>query len=282
MKYEGIRLTRANYKSVLEGYDEEILDIVELCLKDGTDIGNYIARCQDDSYRLWEIRRCVKEGMPRQIYDKIRYPKVIQVIRKYRRAGYSMNELLKQLSPNSSEQAMMVTIQLVQDGFSLKGYDLSHVADSCLSVLSDAIRHDIDLKDYINKVGVTNKEVLVCIETFVKDGKDITCFAKPNWSAELLKVVLNSPLYDNSELFQSVLRNIDPTDMNPYYLEQALLLCSHGVDPKSVFSMKLTELIVKNEAIRSGVAIRAVEGMTEDGIRVEMKKRQRNVRRKEL
>lgn len=274
MKYEGITLTRNNYKSVLEGYDDEILEIVELCIKDNTDIGPFIARCKSDGYRLWEIRQCIKQNMPRQLYEKIRFPKVLQKLRKSKRSGEDIKSILSLLSTKYTEQAMLCVIDLVGNGYDLKGYNLTFVADECLDIFTHCVKEKVDIHEYINKKGAMDKNIFSRIVSIARKGMEIDFFIEDNWTSYQLDVIIENLAYtDDTSLYTRILPFIKPDSMNPYYIEQAIQLVKKGMTPEDVFKKRLSELIASNTAIETGVRKEEIEGsnISEDDLRIKTK-----------
>lgn len=271
MKYEGVDLTRNNYRSVLEGYDNEILEIVELCIKDNTDIGKYIARCRSDGYRLWEIRQCIKHNMPKQLYEKIRFPKVLQKLRKSKSEGKNIKTILSYMSTKYTEKAMLCVIDLAEDGYDLTGYNLSVISDDCIDLFAECIKEGIDIREYINKKGATNREIFARIQSLTKKGMNTEYFLTQDWTPYQLDVIIENLAY--TDYYDKVMPYIKPETMNPYYIEQGIYLVKRGMKSEEVFTKKLSEIITMNSAIEAGVKKDWMESkdITTDEIRIKAK-----------
>lgn len=66
VQYKGNSVTLENYESVFVKKDRDVLDEIRLAIMDETPIGSYIDRCGTDWYKLSQIRRSLRMGVPKK------------------------------------------------------------------------------------------------------------------------------------------------------------------------------------------------------------------------
>lgn len=251
MEFEGIRLTKGNYKAVLEGYDKEILDIVYMCIADQTDIGDYIKTSQDDPYRLWQIRYCIHEGVPESLYKKIRHGTTLRKVRQYLQDGYAIEDLERNMTETTGEKITNAIVDLTISGHNLQGIRFSYISEDCASALKQVIESGADIREYSQSKAITNARELMLIGTLIKQGKNIHYFMKGKWEPEVIQVICNELLY--SDRYDEIMPYIDGSSTNTYYIQIGIQLCKRGHKAQDIFrqGVKLSDLLKMMES-RSG------------------------------
>ena len=123
--YRGSMITLRNYMSIFANVSPDIQDEVRSAAIDDTEIGEYIAPCVNDSYKLGQIRIALREGIPKDFITTAFSGYALHRIRGGLRQGYDMTPLLRYVS-NSTKYISDATMNTLAD-FVLLGADITRV-----------------------------------------------------------------------------------------------------------------------------------------------------------
>lgn len=87
-------ITLDNYKEVFKVCSSDILDEIRLAILDDVPIGPYIQLCEQDYYKLNQIRKAIREMIPSEYLNISFSHKILKSIREGLARGHDMSSLL--------------------------------------------------------------------------------------------------------------------------------------------------------------------------------------------
>lgn len=94
-RYKNVTVTPSNYVKVFNGYPVDILDEVRSAVLDNTEIGEYIDSCISDSYKLGQLRMCIRGRVPLEFVQRAFSGRTLYLIRQGLASRIDMRPLLK-------------------------------------------------------------------------------------------------------------------------------------------------------------------------------------------
>jgi len=126
IKYNDIRVTLDNYKSIFSDCSPDVLDEIRLAILDDTPIIPFIKVCGNDSYKLGQIRLALREMLPLDYLCVNATGKTLYYIRNTYKQSELCSNLLVYISNNKSCRVLPSTFEVLAE-FTYMGTDISRV-----------------------------------------------------------------------------------------------------------------------------------------------------------
>ena len=256
--FDGKTVTMGNYQTIFADYSADIVDEVRLAIMDDTAIGDYIAVCKDDSYRLGQIRKAIREYVPKEFISPYIDGQIMAKLRKAFADKVQLAPLLRYIKKGRltiSVKAFDCLIDMLSDGVSIEDVNFNKIKNSCVGIVCKGLR-----KNYPMWLFEGTKLEADRIELLMKGmhlGIDVQPLLSAEWTAEQIRAIFRyakgadtnaiiasiTPHFSDEcikEVFFAVNKNLDYTVLIPKD--------SEGYPLYNVYQM-----VVLNQAMLNGV-----------------------------
>ena len=269
-RFKSQTITLDNYREIFKACTQDILDEIRLAILDDTPIATFIEPCGNDSFKLGQLRKAVREMVHTEYLNPLFSGKVIEKIRIGESKGYDMSALLIYVNKKGlllSNDVLEILADFILLGVDVSKVDFTKVPSNQVSLICKGLYNKYPMWLLVGN-NLTNERIEL-LQRGMQLGVDIHPFLCDGWSDDVIislfsyvkKININdvlsyiSPRFTRKEV--NILLNLRskgyPIDLlakrdkdgNPIYNEFQFKVLSealqHGIDSNSVFNPYLSD-----------------------------------------
>ena len=193
---DGKIATLSNYLELSKGYSADIQDEIRSAILDDTPISPYLKRCKDDSFRLNQIRLCIREYIPSRYISTHLSATNLKWIRQIHKKGYSLSVLDCYLSKRGvlsiSCDALDLLLSAYYDGVDISKVDFNIVPEDLVGIVCAGLKKGYPMWVFSEKFSTLSKEHLRVLIQGMNLNLDIHPFLDDNWDVDSIRLILSN------------------------------------------------------------------------------------------
>lgn len=185
MVYRGVEVTLDNCEQIFCNVPVEVLDEIRLAVLDGVDILNWLNVCGNDSYKLGQIRLCLRECLDRRIWNGHMTGQTLHMLRNYKG---ELGSLMGYVKPNRLMVDAWVferMTEVVVAGYSIDKVDFTKVPDRQVDIFCKGLVTGYPMELFMGRSDLSPEYIKLMLRGITL-GMDVTAFLDGDWSAEVL------------------------------------------------------------------------------------------------
>ena len=203
-RYKGKEVTLENYKVIFQNCTPDIQDEIRSAVLDSTNIEKYIELCGDDSYKLSQIRLCLREGVPYEYINVGITGKTLNIIRKAVRKDMDISDILRYMKKGivSIDPVSLETLtEFLYLGADIAKVDFRKIPDSLIPKVCQGLLKGYPMWLFEDSKITLTEEYLNLMMKAMRLEIDIYPFLDEYWKDRQLFIIM---------------RNVNSTNINEF------------------------------------------------------------------
>ena len=194
LKYNDVRVTLDNYKSIFSNCSPDVLDEIRLAILDDTPIIPFIKLCGNNSYKLGQIRLALREMLPLEYLCTNATGKTIYYIRNTYKKSELCSNLLAYISNTKSCRVLPSTFEILAEftyiGTDISRVDFTKIKASLVPIFCKGLKKGYPMWLLQDEKALDEERVNVYMK-MLRKGLDIQLLLNEAWETEKLYILLS-------------------------------------------------------------------------------------------
>ncbi len=187
------QITLENYQEEFKGYSADIKDQIRLAVLDDTEISVYIEKCKRDSYKLGQLRLCLRECVPLEYINSNFTGKTLFNIRQACGIGIPVEPLVKYVGVTATRvesQALELLSDYLLAGVDISSVDFTEIPTHLIPTICKGIKRGLPMYLFEGVDGGLSDEHISVLLKALQLGIDITPFLSNKWDTSCISKVV--------------------------------------------------------------------------------------------
>ena len=196
--YKKNTVTLNNYQDMFYSCTPDILDEIRSAVLDDTQIGNFIDRCLNDSYKLGQIRMALRELVPLKYISTDMTGRTIYMIRQCVMGNYNLDPILQYMKEDTitiNDTTFEKLLEYIYLGADITKVDFNYVSVDLVDTICKGLLNNYPMWLVVDPDAQMSKEKMQALIRGMQLGIDIHPFIYDDWSNTQLYLLFS---YANS------------------------------------------------------------------------------------
>ncbi len=208
-KHNGVVITLANYLEVFGDLEPDILDEIRSAILDDTPISGFIKYCEDDSYKLGQLRLAVREYLPKEFINPRLSGRCIYLLRQLYRNGYNLSILEKYIpkrgAPTIENENLEVVLRAALHGADIKKVDFNIVPTENINIICEGLVKRYPMWLCVSPDRTLSNSIIRQLMKGMQLQIDIHPFLNGDWSEnQIVTILSNATKINVNELLENI------------------------------------------------------------------------------
>ncbi len=187
------QVTLDNYQDEFKNYSADIKDEIRLAIMDDTEISVYIEKCKRDSYKLGQLRLCLRECVPLEYINANFTGKTLFNIRQANGLGISVESLMKYAGVTATRieaQGLELLSEYLLAGVDISSVDFTEIPTHLIATICKGIKRGLPMQLFEGVDGTLSDAHISVLIKALQLGIDITPFLSNKWDVDCITKIV--------------------------------------------------------------------------------------------
>lgn len=208
-KHNGVMVTLANYIEVFNGLEPDVLDEIRSAVLDDTPISSFIKDCEDDSYKLGQLRLAIREYIPKDYINPKLSGRCIYLLRQLYRNGFDLGVFEKYIPkrgrPTIENENLEVVLRAALHGADIRKVDFNIVPIENINIICEGLVKRYPMWLCVSPDKNLSNSIIRQLMKGMQLQIDIHPFITGDWTEnQIVTILSNATKIDVNELLENI------------------------------------------------------------------------------